>query len=87
MSVLIQLKSSGYNSPRPRQRGRDDGLETNGVTHDQAVLCAAALLGSAAGTAPAADDKELKAKVEECHRLLVAGAYGKVSPTCSPTTR
>jgi uncharacterized protein len=43
----------------------------------RAVLCAAALLASAAGAAPAAGDKELRAKVEECHRLLVAGEYGK----------
>jgi uncharacterized protein len=39
----------------------------------RAVRCAAALLGSTAGTAHAADGE----KVEECHRLLVADAFGK----------
>jgi uncharacterized protein len=44
----------------------------------RAVRCAAALLGSTAGTAHAADgEKELREKVEECHRLLVAGEFGK----------
>jgi ketosteroid isomerase-like protein len=43
----------------------------------RAVRCAAALLGSTAGTAHAADgEKDLREKVEECHRRLVADAFG-----------
>src|SRR5262245_26275109 len=43
-----------------------------------AVLCAAALPGSTVTAAHAADgEKELREKVEECHRLLVAGDFGK----------
>src|SRR5262249_35469219 len=44
----------------------------------RAVLCAAALLGSTAAAAHGADEeKDLREKVGECHRLLVAGEFDK----------
>jgi hypothetical protein len=53
------------------------GSKPPGCHLTRAVRCAAALLGSTAGTAHAPDgEKDLREKVEECHRRLVAGAFG-----------
>jgi len=54
------------------------GSKPTGCHMTRAVLCAAALLGSVAGMADAAEgEKELREKVDECHGLLVAGEFGK----------